>query len=230
MVFAFIVWLFLSYHFWQNGRMIRAYECENYGICQFTTKLCWNFTQRYIPFYNQGNVDYQEEDYQTAVYHYEKALQMNPPEPEDCRIRINLVLALLHTIDWEELDPDSIDDAKQTLERAKGVLCENGCASSEEYESHCEDAETLKMEMEQLEHSLEEVATEQESSSDESAENEEKEEVVQDTQKNQELESKEELLKSRQEEALMGRQSEQDQIEAISDWLTSEEYYFGDNW
>ena len=115
-----------------NKRFVTAYEQGIYYTSMEQKLFFLNFPEGFIPPYNVGNAAYMNEDYLSAIGYYMDALKYNPGEPEDCQIRINLALALVHTIDFDNLDSESkIQDALSILYQARGKLTQNGCAEDE---------------------------------------------------------------------------------------------------
>ena len=114
------------------------------------------FGENYVVPYNLGNVKYQQGDYETAAAYYYRALQSDPPEEEkECKIRINLALALLHNYPFDTMDMENnkeIEEALQVLYTARGVLTETGCAdeSFETANGHSEEAEKLKKDIDEM--------------------------------------------------------------------------------
>jgi tetratricopeptide (TPR) repeat protein len=111
-----------------------------------------NIPDGYVPLYNLGNAYYKDGDYEQAAAFYYTALEYDPPEiDEECKIRINLALALLHQIDFNDLDTQQkVDRAITHLNGARGVLTEHGCANPEDDKGHSEDAEKLKKDIDEM--------------------------------------------------------------------------------
>ena len=113
------------------------------------------FGENYVAPYNIGNADYQMGLYQRAANHYMYALQQKPPGEKDCKVRINLALALCHMVDFDELDitdNDALQEAIDILSTARYHLTENGCACEHVdcAEGHSEDAEKLKHDIDEM--------------------------------------------------------------------------------
>lgn len=105
--------------------------------------------ENYIDPYNLGNVKYKKADYDSAIRYYNKALKLNPTEEDECKIRINLALAMCHKIKFNEIDKkdaNSVQIAIDQLKKARNVLTEKGCASEGVMtdDGHSKDAEKLK--------------------------------------------------------------------------------------
>lgn len=144
--------LFLCMRFLLNEAFLRDWRRGEYTDAWERPLLPVNFPESWLPLYHMGNVSYMREDYDTAVSWYEKALEKNPPEEEkECAVRINLALALLHRIDYEQLETEQeIRAAVGTLQAARSVLTEHGCADPDGTDGHSAEAEQLKKEIDEL--------------------------------------------------------------------------------
>ena len=112
--------------------------------------------ENYVIPYNLGNAEYQRQNYEMAVAYYQEALSRKHPEKEeDCRIRVNLALAMCHTIDFDNLnltDPDAVMEAISVLLEARYVLTEKGCASEPvgSYDGHYANADKLRNDIDEM--------------------------------------------------------------------------------
>ncbi len=113
----------------------------------------------YAVHYNLGNMYYRNYSYISAQEHYEKALEKNVPEGKECRIRINLALAMLVWLDADYAQPDQVENSIMILEGAKNQLLADNCAT-EEGTGHNAEAEQLKKEIDEI---LEQLYEQQES-------------------------------------------------------------------
>lgn len=155
--------------------------------------------------YNAGNLQYQKGNYEEAIAYYQSALEQNPTKKKECKIRINLALSMIATLDTEEMTESEIEDAISLLEDAKVILCTNGCAR-EDGRGHDETAQTLKEEIDRL---IEELKEKQESKQENKKDDKPEEET-----KKQEEEIKEDIesqLKERQ------RQGNKERTENLND-------------
>lgn len=141
---AFILF-FINYV--SNEAMISKY---NSGVYEKNRFAVVSFTEPCIKPYNDGNICYMEGDYEAAIELYKEALSHNPSEEKDCKIRINLALAMLATIDFENIDDTNVEEIIAYLEEARGILTENGCASPEGHDGHNEDSQKLKEEIDAI--------------------------------------------------------------------------------
>ena len=145
-----------------------VYQAE---IEEFLSKL--NIPEGYLPYYNAGNAYYMLEDYDSAIACYEDALDSHPTEKKECDIRVNLALAMLHKIDFDHIDTEKQKaSAIRTLQAARNVLVENGCADPYGTEGHDPEAEQLKQDIDKM---LEQLGAEpQPPNSDDEQENQDK--------------------------------------------------------
>ena len=128
--------------------------------------------QSYIPYYNRGIIAYRQGKYDEAVSYFEKALSCDPPEGEECPVRVNLARSMVEQIDLNDLDtPEKKKRAVRILKDARRVLCEEGCADEDGTDGHDEAAETLKKEIDEILSQLEDE-TESESESESETETE----------------------------------------------------------
>lgn len=122
----------------------------------------------YIYYYNKGNEYYQKEEYDKACEKYEKALTYKLPESKECKIRINLALAMVAPVPQvpsENVDEESVENTIEILEDARDVLTKHGCANSKNDSGHDIDAQVLKNEidvyLEELERETEHGGTDE---------------------------------------------------------------------
>ena len=98
----------LSVNYICNMRFIRNYDKGIYKSSEVNQVLV--FFQPYIYHYNNGNVYYNEEDYQGAEEEYRTALGYKPRGERDCMTRINLALAIVKQIDPESVNAENLDE------------------------------------------------------------------------------------------------------------------------
>ena len=133
-----------------NENQIKKYNDQKYEVNNFTTA---GVTEPYINHYNNGNVYYAQGDYAHAIEEYNAALEYKLPEDKDCDVRVNLALAMVVPIDVDDIDASNIDDVFDTLDAARDILCDNGCAS-EKKKGHDKDAQKLKKDIDEFEDML----------------------------------------------------------------------------
>lgn len=158
----------------------------------------------YIVHYNNGNRYYRQYSYGRAIDQYEKALEQVIPEGKECRIRINLALAMLELLSPDYAQPEQIDNSIMILEEARGELLAQECAT-EAGTGHSAEAEQLKKEIDEM---LEQLYEQQESSGrgDDSDSQQQSEEET------EEMEAKEQSVREEiskmQEKAFQDREAE----------------------
>lgn len=139
-IILLIILVKLLFTFIINEIFISKYNDGEYKEKDVKKLFILNITQPYIAHYNYGNVLYKNGDYDGAISEYEKALKAFPPEKKECSIRINLALAILSKIDVNE----GKEEAIKKLNKARDVLCEDGCAHKNDDNGHSKKAEKLK--------------------------------------------------------------------------------------
>lgn len=197
-----------------NEVMISNYENGKYTENGLSVL---GFMEPYISHYNRGNVLYQSENYEEAINEYENALKNNPPHDRECLIRINIALAMIAPINVEEISESNINDVIATLEEAKNVLIEHGCANRDDDNGHNKDAQTLKNDIDKF---LEELKNSETPKKEEEEPNEEgggDEEING---------QKEEMLKKLQEDGIINRNPELENIGNLFNF----EFYDGPTW
>lgn len=139
-----------------NTAFLRNYEKGSYSEMPERFFLHLKFGENYVVPYNLGNVAYQYEDYDKAVTYYRQALSSGPPEQEaECKVRVNLALSMCHTIDFDKLDTSdekAVSKAVSTLQKARLVLTDHGCASKPvgSDDGHFRDADQLKHDIDDM--------------------------------------------------------------------------------
>lgn len=144
----------LLFNFIHNENLIKKVAKGNYETTDNGIIYTGNIFEPYIAHYNNGNVYYKRGEYERAMSEYQKALKGWPPKYKECKIRINLVLALLNRYDWSG---ETIVDAEALLEDLKlgrAILLEDGCATDFN-DGHDVDAQTLKNDIDKLIEELE---------------------------------------------------------------------------
>lgn len=199
-----------------NKKFVAAYDKGIYFTTMEQKLFLFNFPEGYIPLYNVGNAAYMNEDYLSAISYYTDALKYNPGEPQDCMIRINLALALIHTIDFDNLDSDSkVQDALSVLYQARGKLTQNGCAEEDGENGHNKDAQQLKDDIDKMIEKL------QKDNPDNGEENKDQNDSNEDEEKNESQSSsgsnkqkqQQQALEQNKKNAMQERQEEIDQLD-----------------
>lgn len=138
----------LLFKYFYNEKQITAYDRGDYSV-YFDVLKYVNFPQGYLPYYNNGNVYYQQKQYGKAADMYREALKRNAPHPKECSIRINLALAMLYGLGDDYASPEKRDESLTVLYEARELLLEENCATDEE-SGHSKEAQKLKDEIDQI--------------------------------------------------------------------------------
>lgn len=139
-----------------NALFLYNYDHGSYMTIAENTVNSIAVGENYVIPYNLGNAEYQRHNYEKAIPHYLDALNKKLPETEEeCKIRVNLALALCHTIDFDHLDvtdPDAVLNAINVLLEARYVLTEKGCASEPvgSSDGHYPNADKLRKDIDEM--------------------------------------------------------------------------------
>ena len=139
-----------------NALFLYNYDHGSYMTIAENTVNSIAVGENYVIPYNLGNAEYQRHNYEKAIPHYLDALNKKLPETEEeCKIRVNLALALCHTIDFDHLDvtdPDAVMNAINVLLEARYVLTEKGCASEPvgSSDGHYPNADKLRKDIDEM--------------------------------------------------------------------------------
>ena len=89
-----------------NAYFVSSYNSGSNDTSAEEVLLLLNFPEGYVPNYNIGNARYREENYKEAAGYFQDALRSGPSDQngENCDIRVNLALSLLHEIDFEAME------------------------------------------------------------------------------------------------------------------------------
>ena len=89
-----------------NAYFVSSYNAGSNDTSAEEVLLLLNFPEGYVPNYNIGNARYREENYKEAAGYFQDALRSGPSDQngENCDIRVNLALSLLHEIDFEAME------------------------------------------------------------------------------------------------------------------------------
>ena len=168
-----------------------------------------NVNEKYIAYYNDGNIAYKRKKYDKAIIDYEDALDRKPPKETVCDIRINISLATIYNI-----DSNNKEYINSELEQAKQNLYQDGCANVNDDNGYSEDAEKLEEEIKKLQEQLND-------SSDGSDDNQNQDDN--DDTNTKEIEEK---LKEIEKEARGSR----DKDMADTEYIGNYKYYTGKRW
>lgn len=211
-IFILIIFLKLVITFVTNEVFISKYNKGNYEKNLVKSLFVLNFSERYIAYYNYGNLLYQIGYYEDAIKEYNKALKLDVPKERVCDVRINLSLSMTNMVN-DEMDED---EQIKLLEEAQEVLYEDDCANPNGGGGSSDDAENLDDQIEEKQDEIEGEKQEGESKGDSGESEEEKEEE----------QKKHDELEDRNDSANGSRQDELDQMEDYDNY----EYYNGKKW
>ena len=192
LIIADIVFIFIMFNLLfvniKNTFIINKYKEGKY--LENDAKLLTNITfqKSYVSNYNFGNILYQNGEYEKAISEYKKALKTVISSEKEFKIRINCALAICKTVQVDESNQESINNAINTYQEAIDVLVEKNCYK------HNEDARNLK---EDIEIEIERLKKLQKNTDNKNNENEEENKI--DENKNEE--NVEEKIKDIKEEA-----------------------------
>ena len=96
----------LTLNYFSNRDLISNINQGRYEQNQFGFL---GFTEPYINHFNRGNVYYKLRDFEKAKQEYQMALNLNPKDPYDCKIRVNYALSYVTPIDVDKIDELSIN-------------------------------------------------------------------------------------------------------------------------
>ncbi|HAE16878.1 MAG TPA: hypothetical protein DCG51_10065 [Erysipelotrichaceae bacterium] len=208
---------FLLIRYSINAVFVNGYHDSRYLDDTESRLLNVNFPQGWLPYYNLGNSAYMQGNYDKAIMLYEEALAEGPRHPAACSVRVNLALAMLQKINFEQDDSESI--MKQLL-AARAVLTEDGCAGETEPDGHSPEAEELKKNIDDM---LQQMGGEGESGEDEeSGEFEEQEESEEGQSEQQDTSEREQQIQQQLEEMMQDNMEERQDVQ---EWYSQEGSY-----
>lgn len=218
-----IILLKLVSSFIVNEIYIFKYEKGEYSESLVKALKVVNFPESYIAPYNYGNLLYENGKYADAIEQYDIALASNPPKKKECSIRINKALCILKSVDLEN---KSAEDNIEILYKAREILCEKGCANTDNDNGHSPEAEKLKKEIDDM---IEKLKNQKEKEPKEDPSNK-KEEEPEDENNPEEQKEIEEKLQEMQEQARKERTGEMQEIEEVYGENSSYAPYGSKNW
>lgn len=143
-IILIILIVFLLVRFLINYNYYSKFDTENFSPEDLKLLLLGNINESYIVYYNMGNIDFDNGDYEKAIEEYKKALEKNPPKRKECKIRINLAFSMLKTLNMTDIGTEEKrNNLIKELEIVKDVLLEDECATNSN-NGHDQDAQTLK--------------------------------------------------------------------------------------
>lgn len=143
-IILILIMLKLIYNFSANSILLSKYNDGIYDENLSRILTFFNFPQSYVADYNYGNILYKNGKYESAIEEYKKALKGFVPKYKKCNIIINYALAICKTVNVNEENQDSINNAISIYESAIDILTQEGCANKNDNNGHSEQAEKLK--------------------------------------------------------------------------------------
>lgn len=196
-----------------NSNVISSYNDGKYNEKLAEKLIPFTIFEKYISYYNYGNILYKNNDYSEAKIQYEKSLQYRVPKDRVCDIRINLSLSIINSIDTGNT---TIEKQLEILKEARNILYEDNCANLKDDSGNSQEAEELEEKIKELEKSLGSSSTEEDDQKDEPDDKEE----------NDIDEKKKEELEERNSGTTENRQEELQNYESLDDY----QYYDGKTW
>ncbi len=148
LIVVYIILIFatikLLYNNIENNILIDKYKNGEYSENEAKALTNFDFSQKYVANYNYGNILYNNGEYEKAIEQYDNALDGFIPKDKECNIRINYALSICKTVQVDEDDANSIEEAIEKYESAIDILTEKGCANRNDSNGHNEKAQQLK--------------------------------------------------------------------------------------
>lgn len=210
-----------------NELFIINYNNADYSESIIKPLYWFNFIEPCNVYYNNGNVLYKTNDFNGAIEKYKKALELFPGDKKECKIRINLCLAMLKKINFNDIQEDNIEKILKDLGDAKEVLLEHGCANRNDNSGHNKDAIQLKKEIEEMENKLKELKQDGE---EESKDNDKKKDEDKSKEEQKGSDEIEEKIKEIRKQGVEERQEKQEIIEKSKMLKEYSIYYKGKKW
>ena len=240
-VLLLICGLFLTVRYIMNEIFLRRYDKGTYSTKYEEPLLKMNFPDSYLPYYNLGNVAYQNEDYDKAISYYKQALEVGAPhEDKECNIRVNLALAMLMKIDWTSMTTEKdVQRAIRQLKAARNVLTEEGCANPDDANGHNEDAEKLKKDIDDMLEQLQqsgESGNDQDDQQDQQDQNQDQQEDQEKKESSKREDDLKDALDKQKQDSMQERQEaeqekqQQEQQQAEKDPNNQQGGYSGNNY
>lgn len=177
----------------------------------------------FILWYNHGNTLYNEERYIDAISAYDIALNLFPSKYKECKIRINMALAMIKTINTDY----DINMRLNVLNNARDVLTDEGCANKDDDNGHSKEAEKLKKDIDKEIERLEKLITSGNGDSDNIKDNDTEQDNKDKNIQNNELEAKLDRLEEIQKQGVANRKQELERMQELNNSVI---FYEGKNW
>ena len=206
-----IIFLKLVSTYLLNEKIIKDYNNNVYQKNMIKFLKITNINEPYIVYYNEGNIYYQEKNFDAAINDYEKALEKNPPLKRKCMIRINMSMALI-----QDIEKNNTKEKIELLEQAKQNLYEDHCADSKDSSGESQEAEELEEDIKKEQEKIKKVSNDKES-------NQEQEEEELETEEEKNIQNE---LKSINKDANANRQKDLQEYKNLGNY----HYYSGKNW
>jgi len=149
-----ILIVFLMVRFLVNYRYTSKYSTEEFKPSDLNLLFFGNISQSYVAYFNKGNIEFDNGNYENAINEYTKALEKKPPKEKECKIRINLAFAKLKLLNMDATTEEKKKELIENLREIQKVLTEKGCANDDNT-GHDKDAQTLKNDIDNFIKSLE---------------------------------------------------------------------------
>ena len=200
----------------KNHSFVVAYAKDEYLVENEEKLLFLNAPESYLPYYNLGNVSYNQKDYNSAIGYYAKALTLYPLGQKECDIRINLALSMCNTIDFQNLSSqEKVDTALIILYKARDILLENGWAAENPEEAKDADAQQLKEDIDRIIEQLENPDNSEDNDEQNEEQDQDQESDSDDQNKSQSEREKrqKDQLEQKKKDAMGERKQEQSELE-----------------
>jgi Tetratricopeptide repeat. len=216
-VLLFAIALFFGIRYILNELFRSRYKDKVYSDKYEESLLKVNIPESYLPYYNLGNVEYQNGEYDKAIADYKNALELAPSHrhEKECDIRVNLALAMLAKIDWANMKTQKdAQRAIRQLKAARNVLTEEGCANPDDDQGHNEEAEQLKADIDKMLEEMQQDSNSGDSDNDEQQEGQQDQEEDQDQQQDSQREKDiQDALDEQKKNSMKERQETQEDMD-----------------
>ena len=209
--------IFLGTRFILNEIFRSRYNHQIYSNDYEESLLKLNFPESYLPYYNLGNAEYKNGNYDKAISNYKKALELGPQHnhEKECDIRVNLALAMLAKIDWANMKTQKDGQrAIKQLKAARNVLTEEGCANPDDPNGHNAEAEQLKADIDKMLEEMQQNSNQSEDNQEQDDQGQGNQEQEPDKKENSQREKEiQDALDNQKKDTMQERQRTQDDID-----------------